>query len=124
MAVRKLDFRKWAIVIASILVVIASLASGAIADRVFGFRPLDKFFPRLGINTLNQRVVNEQSDVIDVVKNVGPSVVTVSAVAPRRNVIQFSPFGGFSQGVQGGTPQDIGSGFIVSSDGLVVTNKH
>jgi len=118
-----INFKKLAILVCVILVVLVSLTSGAIADRLFGFKPLDKLFPR-GISTVQEKIVNEESSVIDVVKNVGPSVVTVSATAPQRAVIQFSPFGGFTQGTQGGTPQDIGSGFVVSADGLIVTNKH
>jgi serine protease Do len=113
------------LVIASLLIVIiAALTGGAIADRIFGFRPLDKLFPRQSGLTINNKILNEESNVIDVVKNVGSSVVTVSAQTPKRQVIQFSPFGGFSSGTVGGQQQDIGSGFIVSSDGLIVTNKH
>jgi serine protease Do len=122
--VGKFNLKKTLVVIAVIFVVLASLVSGAVADRLFEFKPLNVIFPKTTSLSLQEKVVNENSDVIDVVKNVGPSVVTVSAQTPQRQVIQFSPFGGFTQGVQGGTQQDIGSGFVVSAEGLIVTNKH
>jgi len=120
---KNLPIRKFFITLGEIVVVVASIGSGAIADRLFGIKPLDKLFPKSGVST-QERVVLEESNVIDVVKKVGPSVVTVTVTEPVRQVIQFSPFGGFTRGTEGGTPQDIGSGFVVSEDGLIVTNKH
>ncbi|PIP57255.1 hypothetical protein COT08_01270 [Candidatus Woesebacteria bacterium CG07_land_8_20_14_0_80_44_9] len=106
------------------IVVLAAVTGGAVADRLFGFKPLDKFFPRSLGQIINQKLVNEESMVIDVAEKVSPSVVTVSIQTPKRRILQFSPFGGFSTQIQGGEPQDIGSGFIVSADGLIITNKH
>ncbi|MBI4129995.1 trypsin-like peptidase domain-containing protein [Candidatus Roizmanbacteria bacterium] len=75
------------------------------------------------------RVVNEESVVIDVVEKVNPSVVTVG-VERQRSVMEFDPrdpFGFFQQPRQRSSETekaDIGSGFILSADGLIVTNKH
>ena len=70
------------------------------------------------------KVVQEENVVIDVVDRASPSVVTVSAQTPQRRILNFSPFGGFGSQIEGGQQQDIGSGFVVSADGLIVTNKH
>lgn len=104
---------------------VVALFGGAVADRIFGLRPLDRFFPRgEGFSTITQRqVLQEESVTIDIAKKVSPSVVTIAVEAPQRRVLEFDPFEGFRSEVQGGQ-QDIATGFIVDSSGLIVTNKH
>ncbi len=123
---KRIDIKKFLIGVAIGLVILAAVTGGAIADRVFGLKPLDYLFPRKeGFRVgLEQRVLTEESVVIDVAENVSPSVVTVSIETPTRRILEFSPFGGFRSRIEGGIPQDIGTGFVVSSEGLIVTNKH
>lgn len=78
------------------------------------------------------KIVSEESVTIDTFKKAGPSVVTVTEEASAQSnsnpPFDFSPFFGFQfpngQNQQPSQPQSIGSGFLISSDGMVVTNKH
>lgn len=118
------NFKSFVIGISIGVVILAAATGGAIADRLFGIKPLDGMFPRGGGSLVDRRILTEESVVIDVAERMSPSVVTVSVQTPARRILQFNLFGGFSQSIEGGKDQDIGTGFIVSSDGLIVTNKH
>lgn len=81
----------------------------------------------------NVRVLNEESVIIDVVDKASPSVVTIGMKQSRSaaDIFQLNPFSPFGGGIQrqpGTTTQpqeqDIGTGFILEADGLIVTNKH
>lgn len=102
------------------------------------------FFPNQAANLKNPfssgstqtvKVVQEQNLVIDVVKQVGPSVITIGADESSNNSQsspddQNSPFDLFFGNPSAPSPapdqsqQYIGSGFVVKSNGMIVTNKH
>jgi serine protease Do len=115
--------QKVLLIVAVVLFAVAAISSnrlrnlgsfniGALFSQESSFAPID------------QKIVREESIVVDVAESVSPSVVTVAVQTPQRRVLDFDVFGGFEQRIQGGTQQDIGTGFVVSADGLIITNKH
>lgn len=72
----------------------------------------------------NVRIITEESVVIDVVKNAGSSVVTIAAESSQGSLFDDNSFFFFDTPGRNTEPQNIGSGFVVSNDGFIVTNKH
>jgi S1-C subfamily serine protease len=136
MAEKSFRVEKLILVIAVILLGFGAMVSSG----TWGLRwqMLERFIPKFSINqpqtpspSQNIRIVSEESIIIDVVDRTSPAVVTVSITQTQRvgSMFEFNPFDPFSPFHGSGrttqkVEQDIGSGFIIDSNGLVVTNKH
>lgn len=113
------------------VILVSAVVGGAVLDRVSGFKFLDNYVQRTAGGSSSQtiKILNEENAVVEVAETVSPSVVTIGIKKTQllRDIMTFnpfSPFGGIPRTQERKIEQDIGTGFVISKDGLIVTNQH
>jgi serine protease Do len=95
--------------------IVLSLIFGFVGGAA-GAYGIIRYSPALIPTDKRQVVLQDSSAVIDVIKKVSPTVVSITSESTVR---QFSFFG-----IVTGKQKGAGTGVIVSEDGLIMTNKH
>lgn len=99
-------------------IVIISVVFGLVGGVVGGaFLTREQAAP----GVVERGVYKEESAVIDVVQKASPAVVSVVI---SRDLNQFFNFGFFNPAAPNVQQVGAGSGFFVTSDGLIISNKH
>ncbi len=121
---RILKSRQFRFLYIAILIIVLSLASGFVGAYI---ENNNNNIGVIGASLSNQKkIVTSQSQLISqIAKTVGPSVVSVN-VTINTNSTGSNPLSGF--GLFGysspGVEQAAGTGIIISSNGIIMTNRH
>ena len=123
--------KKWSTVLAAGIVLVVGILGGVAGDRLLRNSRPDKVDEQ---RQVVREVLREENAVIRVVDEVTPSVVTIGVKKTQKIIdsssLFFDPFGFFGRPKtqpeveERQVEQDIGSGFIIDTSGLIVTNKH
>lgn len=111
------------------LALVAGLIGGGIGAWLESKQAADSGVTTTSFNGQPKIVTSTSQLISEIAKKVGPSVVSVNvditSTSSSSNQMQYDPFGffGFSQPQQQ-QEQAAGTGIIISTDGIIVTNRH
>lgn len=117
------------------IIVIVSFLAGGLADRFFVLKPVSLLsglqktpLIQQGASQISDAptvLKNEERSVVEVAEQASSSVVTIAIVNPPvPRISLFSDRLRRSLEKEAEKSRDIGTGFVATSDGLIVTNKH
>lgn len=103
-----------------VMVLVAFMAG--LLGSVVGPRLFPERITSLSSASNGQRVVSSQSELISsIAKDVGPSVVSITVKTQAQATALDQLFGG---GASGQVSEGAGTGIVLSSDGVIMTNRH